>query len=388
VLPQTLVVEVGCWWGRQEMRRANLLGLACAAVAVSVLASRATDRDRPGSAGAAATPPTLSAWPSIRRAGRVGRSRCRSRPPARLALVGSRLLIASREARSVGAAEVRGCRWLGTIAVLPSQAKVSPPPPQAGVINGPDRPYGLAADRHSLWVVGELTLYRYDLAGGRLTARVPLPGLAVALTPGVLWAANLVEGSTFVYGIDARTATIRSKGRGDSEIVAMTAGAGAVWAVSHDRATLLRIDPRSGRVARRIPVASDPHGVAFGSGFVWVALYHQSTIVRVDPDTTGSWDRRSRLASRPSCWPRRAGSCGRSPRPVATWPTPSCTPCWRSTPKAAASWAPTTPAAALRIWWRPATASGWRPPSRTSSSASPAQARPELMAERSAHNPG
>lgn len=185
----------------------------------------------------------------------------------------------------MGAAEVRGCRWLGTIAVLPSQAKVSPPPPQAGVINGPDRPYGLAADRHSLWVVGELTLYRYDLAGGRLTARVPLPGLAVALTPGVLWAANLVEGSTFVYGIDARTATIRSKGRGDSEIVAMTAGAGAVWAVSHDRATLLRIDPRSGRVARRIPVASDPHGVAFGSGFVWVALYHQSTIVRVDPDT-------------------------------------------------------------------------------------------------------
>lgn len=153
------------------------------------------------------------------------------------------------------------------------------------VIDGPDRPSALAADRHSLWVVGELTLYRYDLAGGRLTARVRLPGLAVALTPGVLWAANLVEGPTFVYGIDARTAAIRSKGRGDSEIVAMTAGAGAVWAVSHDRAALLRIDPRSGRVARRIPVASDPHGVAFGSGFVWVALYHQSTIVRVDPDT-------------------------------------------------------------------------------------------------------
>jgi streptogramin lyase len=65
----------------------------------------------------------------------------------------------------------------------------------------------------------------------------------------------------------------------------MTAGAGAVWAVSHDRATLVRIDPRSGRVARRIALASDPHGVAFGSGYVWVALYHQSTIVRVDPHT-------------------------------------------------------------------------------------------------------
>jgi streptogramin lyase len=101
----------------------------------------------------------------------------------------------------------------------------------------------------------------------------------------VLWAANLIEGPTFIYGIDARTAAIRSKGRGDSEIVAMTAGAGAVWAVSHDWATLLRIDPRSGRVAHRIRLASEPHGVAFGSGNVWVALYHQSSIVRVDPDT-------------------------------------------------------------------------------------------------------
>jgi hypothetical protein len=101
----------------------------------------------------------------------------------------------------------------------------------------------------------------------------------------VLWAANLAEGPTFVYGIDARAGTVRSKRRGDTEIVAMAAGGGAVWAVSHDRGTLLRVDPRSGRVARRIKLSSDPHGVAFGSGFVWVALYHQSAIVRIDPRT-------------------------------------------------------------------------------------------------------
>jgi len=166
---------------------------------------------------------------------------------------------------------------------LPSRAKVTPPPPQAGVIDGPDHPHGLAADRHSLWVVGELTLYRFDLATRRLTARVPLPGLAVVLAKGVLWAANLAEGPTFVYGIDARSGTIGSKRRGDTEIVGMAAGAGAVWAVSHDRGTLLRVDPGSGRVARRIRLSSEPHGVAFGSDFVWVALYHESAIVRVDP---------------------------------------------------------------------------------------------------------
>jgi streptogramin lyase len=99
----------------------------------------------------------------------------------------------------------------------------------------------------------------------------------------VLWAANLDQGPTFVYGIDARTATIRSKQPADTEIVGMATGAGAVWVVSHDRATLLRVDPSTGRVARRIALGSDPHGVAVGSGVIWVALYHQSTIVRVDP---------------------------------------------------------------------------------------------------------
>jgi hypothetical protein len=368
------------------MRRVILPAVVCAAVAVSVLVIRATDRDRPGSAGAAATPTTVSA-PARQPADRRCRQIPPPVPPTRLAIVGSRLLIASREARSVGAADAHGCRWLGTLAVLPSHAKVSPPPPQAGVIDGPDRPYALAADRHSLWVVGELTLYRYDLAAGRLTARVPLPGLAVALTPGVLWAANLIEGPTFIYGIDAQSARVTSKRRGDSEIVAMTAGAGAVWAVSHDRATLLRIDPRSGRVAHRIALASDPHGVAFGSGYVWVALYHQSTIVRVDPHTNrilglpiGAGFPTEPLAS-------AGGYCGRSPRPAAPWPTPSCTPCWRSTPKAAASWAPTERAAAPRIWWRPATVSWWRPPSRTNWSASPAQAHAELVAGGWAHNP-
>jgi hypothetical protein len=266
------------------MRRAILLGLVCAAIAASVIAIRVTDGDHSHSVGASAIPATRSA-PAERPVDGVCQRIPLPVPPDRLALVGSRLSIASREARSVGAADLRACRWLGTLVRLPNYAKVTPPPPQAGVVYGPDRPYALAADRHSLWVVGELTLYRFDLGTRRLTARVAMPGLAVALTQGVLWAANLIQGPTFVYGIDARTATVRSKRPADTEIVGMAAGAGAVWAVSHDRGTLLRVDPRTGRITRRIALASDPHGVAVGSGFVWVALYHQSAIARVDPHT-------------------------------------------------------------------------------------------------------
>jgi|SRR6266545_3095169 len=266
------------------MRRASLLALAGAGIVVAVLAIGSGEGDRPRLAGAPVTPSGRAAP-----AGPPADGRCRQIllpvAPDRLALVGSRLFIVSNQTRSVEAADVRACRWLGTVVRLPSRAKVTPPPPQPGVIVGPDRPRGLVADRHSLWVAGELTLYRFDVATRRLTARVPLPGLALVLSRGVLWAANLAEGPTFVYGIDARSGTIRSKRRGDTEIVGMAAGAGAVWAVSHDRDTLLRVDPRSGRVARRITLSSDPHGVAFGSGFVWVALYHQSAIVWIDPRT-------------------------------------------------------------------------------------------------------
>jgi len=264
------------------MRRASLLALAGAAIVVTVLAIGSGDGDRPRSAGAPVTPARRAA-PAERPADGSCRQIPLPVPPDRLVLVGSRLLIASSKDRGVDVADVRACRWLGTVVRLPSRAKVSPPPPQAGVIDGPDRPRGLAADRHSLWVVGELTLYRFDLATRRLTARVPLPGLALVLSRGVLWAANLAEGPTFVYGIDARSGAIRSKRRGDTEIVGMAAGAGAVWAVSHDGGTLLRVDPRSGRVARRITLSSEPHGVAFGSGLVWVALYHESATIRVDP---------------------------------------------------------------------------------------------------------
>ena len=264
------------------MRRTLLVALVCAALAVSFLVVRAGDADRRRAAGTPATPASRSA-PAERPADGTCRQLPLPVPPDRLALVGTRLLVASDQARGVGIVDTRACRWLGMAVRLPSRATVTPPPPQAGVVKGPDRPHGLAADRHSLWVVGELTLYRYDLATRRLTARLPLPGLALVLDRGVLWAANLAEGPTFIYGIDATAGTIRSKRPGDTEILAMAAGAGAVWAVSHDRARLLRIDPHSGRVARRIALPSDPHGVAFGSGFVWVALYHQSEILRIDP---------------------------------------------------------------------------------------------------------
>ena len=61
---------------------------------------------------------------------------------------------------------------------------------------------------------------------------------------------------------------------GDSELVVMVAGAGAVWAVSHDQAILLRIDPGSGRGGPPDPAGMGPAWGRLRAGRLWVALNH------------------------------------------------------------------------------------------------------------------
>jgi hypothetical protein len=218
--------------------------------------------------------------------------------PDNLAQVGDRVWIASSADRSVQLADLRSCRMVGRPIRLPKRARVSAPLPQSGWVWGPDRPGRLVADERRLWVSGELTLYRLDPATRRIvrqltlyrldrenaTRRVPLDLSSVTLNQGTPWAANLAEGETFIYKLASDTGRIQLKEPADSEIVGMTRGAGWVWAISHDRGTLLRVDPRSGRFTRT-RFSSEPHGVAFGAGYVWVAMYHQGTILRIDPAT-------------------------------------------------------------------------------------------------------
>jgi hypothetical protein len=104
------------------MRRAILLAVLGAAVAVSLLAIRAADGDLPRSAGAAAAPATRSA-PAQHPADGTCRQIPLAVPPDRLGLVGTRLLVASSQARAVGAAAVGACRWLGAVVVLPGHAR-------------------------------------------------------------------------------------------------------------------------------------------------------------------------------------------------------------------------------------------------------------------------
>jgi DNA-binding beta-propeller fold protein YncE len=203
------------------------------------------------------------------------------------------------DARGVQLFDLVTCRRVGKRIAMPKRARVSPPPPKPGWVWGPDQAYRVVADGRRLWIAGELTLYRADAARhvidrtisvfrtdrvGTTTRRAPIDLFSFAPSGGSLWAANLSDGDTFLFEIDARSGKVKRRRPADSEIVGMVAGAGWIWAISHDAATVLRIDPRSGAFDRT-RVTSDPHGIAFGAGYVWVALYHESTILRLDPRT-------------------------------------------------------------------------------------------------------
>ena len=107
-------------------------------------------------------------------------------------------------------------------------------------------PRWFASDGTSLWVHEPTSLVRVDLATSAVTGTIPLPWME--------------------YGYD-------------------TTGAGSIWQTDNENDVLLRIDPVTGKVVARIPVAAAPAGVAVTEGSVWVANEHNGSVQRIDPKT-------------------------------------------------------------------------------------------------------
>jgi streptogramin lyase len=66
----------------------------------------------------------------------------------------------------------------------------------------------------------------------------------------------------------------------------ISSGFGAMWVVTDGAGRLVRVDPRSNRVTRRIRMARGACGIALGAGAIWVTSYRQPTLLRIDPRTS------------------------------------------------------------------------------------------------------
>lgn len=103
----------------------------------------------------------------------------------------------------------------------------------------------------------------------------------VALTAGAgyVWAANELDGT--VTRIDPRTGgdlTIEVGG----DPVKLTFGGGSVWVSDGTGRTVTQVNPDDARIVQRIEVGGGPRGVAVGGGALWVATALDGAVQRVD----------------------------------------------------------------------------------------------------------
>ena len=126
------------------------------------------------------------------------------------------------------------------------------------------------------------TVTRLDPPGDRAvqTIHVGTHPVGVAAADGQLWVANGFDDT--VTRIDTRRHAVAATipvGPAPMALRSMAVGAGAVWVTVQD--ALVRIDPRTDRIAARILVHS-PAGTAVGDGSVWVSNADDDTLTRID----------------------------------------------------------------------------------------------------------
>jgi DNA-binding SARP family transcriptional activator/streptogramin lyase len=263
-------------------RRRRRRGLAVAAgVAVGAAALGGVLGSRSGGhPAAAAVIPAHSLALVAPGAGRVARVRL-GWTPTRMALVGHTLWLLNTPDETVVRLDLQQRRVARTIGL--------------GV-----EPTAIAVGDGAAWVLAAPArrLFRIDPAYGLVrTIRVPLGSssdLSVGNPAGVAVSREGVwveDGASTLFLVSPETGAVRrrlSLGRG---IDGVAVGAGSVWVTQGSPATVLRVNPHTGRVTARIPISTTrgasapyPVGVAVGSGAVWVLNGNTGTVSRIDPE--------------------------------------------------------------------------------------------------------
>ena len=158
-----------------------------------------------------------------------------------------------------------------------------------------DGPAGLAVGGGSLWIsqTSAGNIGRLDLGLGRLVGS-PTPlssgdGDVIEVGEGAVWASNTSEEDPEVGRIDPRTGKltkripIREGSEGDIAV-----GEGGVWVVNRERSSITYIDPRRAEVEGAPVIVGRPvedfaGEVAVCAGAVWATSPEDDTVSRIDP---------------------------------------------------------------------------------------------------------
>ncbi len=142
----------------------------------------------------------------------------------------------------------------------------------------PQRDEVAAAEKRRLRLLGRS---RLALVLGAVLLAGALAAVVLAVTGGS--GAVVVEADS-VAVVNPETGRVVADVPIGGRPVAIATGAGGVWVVNADDQTVVRIDPKSRKVAATIGGLGDNvSDVAVGFGSVWVAGGNDETLIRIDP---------------------------------------------------------------------------------------------------------
>jgi streptogramin lyase len=152
----------------------------------------------------------------------------------------------------------------------------------------------IAAGFDSLWVANQpaATVTRIGLASQKPGAPIPVgPGkpFSLAISDGGVWVGNRAgaKGDPTTQGIvriDPKSGTVAKRIAIPIGVQDVSVGFGAVWVTNRRKHTVTRIDLKTG-ASRLVPISLRPGQLAIGAGFLWVANPRDDAVTRVDPKT-------------------------------------------------------------------------------------------------------
>jgi YVTN family beta-propeller protein len=139
---------------------------------------------------------------------------------------------------------------------------------------------GIVVAGGSLWVLGEVTLTRIDLATGVRTS-IAVGGQSITAGDGEVWLLDRVFGTA--TPVDVATGKIAPSISLPGNPYQFAYGAGALWVADTQGGVVWRVPVTKSGTIDRVRVGQKPTDVAVGAGSVWVANSGDDTVAQIEP---------------------------------------------------------------------------------------------------------
>lgn len=151
------------------------------------------------------------------------------------------------------------------------------------------QPCGVVGTPNGIWIA--------DYAGNRLVLIDPATGVVVGEVAGVRQTCEITyaRGAVWapsrtgvLYRVDPVARKLTARVRVGGELDDVVVSAGSVWVVSYGGRSVIRVNPRTNRVGRRIALPGargGGSGITAAGGALWAGQTQGTAVFRIDPRT-------------------------------------------------------------------------------------------------------